>query len=82
MTTPTIDEVEEHFKEAKEITCLQLGINVSIAYVSKYQYNESNNTYTVIGGVIMVWHPEKGYAKITKKKGCNSIGCNNCKCIK
>lgn len=78
MNTPTVEEVQEHFKNAKEITCLQMGINVSIAYVSKYQYNEKNKSYTVLGGVVMVWNEQSGFAPIVKTK-CNPEDCKNCK---
>lgn len=78
MNTPTIDEVKEHFKNAKEITCLLMGINVSIAYVNNFQYDEDKKAYTVIGGVVMVWHHERGYAEITKTKECVPGKCKNC----
>ena len=77
MNTPTPEEVAEHFKNAKEITCLQMGINISIAYVSRFQYNEEKNAYTVVGGVVMVWNEKDGYATIVKTK-CVPGECKNC----
>ena len=77
MNTPTPEEVAEHFKNAKEITCLQMGINISIAYVTRFQYHEDKKAYTVIGGVVMVWNENNGYAQIVKTK-CVPGECKNC----
>ena len=78
MNTPTLEEVQEHFKNAKEINCLQMGINISIAYVTRFQYHEDKKAYTVLNGVVMVWHHERGYAEIVKTK-CNPENCKDCK---
>lgn len=78
MNIPTLEEVQEYFKNAKEITCLMMGINVSIAYVTKFQYHEDKKSYTVIGGVVTVWNDKSGFATITKTK-CASGNCKDCK---
>ena len=77
MNIPTLEEVEKHFKNAKEITCLLMGINVSIAYVTKYQYHEDKRLYTILGGVVMVWNENNGYAPIVKTK-CAPCACKSC----
>lgn len=80
MNIPTLEEVQEHFKNAKEITCLMMGINVSIAYVTKFQYHEDKKSYTVIGGVVTVWNEKNGFATITKTKcGGDCKDCQKCK---
>jgi len=77
MSTPTLEEVQEYFKNAKEITCLQMGINIHISYVTRFAYNEEKKAYTVPSGVVMVWNEKDGYAPIIKKK-CNPENCKNC----
>lgn len=77
MNTPAPEEVSEHFKNAKEIKCLQLGINISIAYVTRFQYHEEENSYKVNGGIVTVWNEKDGYAPIIKNK-CVPGECKNC----
>ena len=55
-----------------------MGINVSIAYVSKFQYHEDKKAYTVFGGVVMVWNEKDGYSPIVKTK-CETGQCKDCK---
>lgn len=78
MRVPSIKKVTAYFSKAKEITCLKLGINVSIAYVTKFQYNEEEKSYTVLGGVVTVWNEKDGFAPIVKTK-CESGECKDCK---
>jgi hypothetical protein len=78
MNTPTPEEVAAHFQNAKEITCLQMGIAINIVYVTKFQYHEDKKAYTVMGGVIVVWNEEEGYAQIVKTK-CVPGECKDCK---
>ena len=77
MTIPTPEEVQDYFKNAKDITCLQMGINIDISFLTRFEYSEEKKAYTVPNGVVMVWHHERGYAPIVKFK-CVPGKCKNC----
>jgi len=74
---PTINHIKEHFAKAKEINCLKLNIRVDVSTVKNFTYNEAENSWVGIGGVICFWR-EGQFAEITKKK-CNPEDCKNCK---
>lgn len=76
---PTDAEVLKHFKNAKEIHCLNLNIPIDVSYVKKFSYKPDINSYVAIGGKVTFWVDGK-YAKITKKKVCDKdcIDCKNC----
>lgn len=76
MTTPPLQQIKDHFAKAKEINCLKLKIKVDVSLVSNFIYNEAENAWMGIGGVICFWKDGK-YAEITKKK-C-SKDCTGCK---
>lgn len=73
---PTQEEIKQHFEKAKEIRCLRLGIVVDVSIISRYSYNEEDESWNAIGNMICFWRDGQ-YAEITKKK-C-SPDCRNCK---
>jgi hypothetical protein len=75
-TIPTPEEVKEHFLKAKEIRCLNLNTVFNINHVTKFDYNESSNSYSCRSGLVVVWKDNE-YAPIVKKK-CEK--CKNCNC--
>lgn len=77
MSTPTLEEVKEHFAKAKEIICLKLKIKVDVSSVSNFTFSEADNSWSAIGGVICFWKDGQ-YSQITKKK-CNPADCLKCK---
>lgn len=75
--TPTLEQIQEHFAKAKEINCLKLNIRVDVSLVQNFTYNEYENSWLGIGGVICFWK-DNVFAEITKKK-CNPEDCQKCK---
>lgn len=80
MNTTTDAKVSAHFKNAKEIICLNLNIKVDVTYVKKFSYKTAINSYVAIGGVVTFWK-DGVFAEITKHKKCEK-DCNGCKCKK
>lgn len=76
MNTPTLEQIKEHFAKAKEINCLNLNIRVDVSLVNNFTYNEKDNSWMGIGGIICFWKNDL-FAEITKKK-C-AAGCTGCK---
>ena len=74
---PTPEEVKEYFSKAKEIRCLRLDIILNIEYCNNFNYDDKTNSYTTLGGVVVVWK-EGNFAEITKKR-CEKK-CPTCKC--
>lgn len=74
--TPTLEEIKDHFAKAKEIRCLNLNVVVNVVSVSNFTYNEKDDSWMGIGGVICFWKNGQ-FAEITKKK-CNPEDCKNC----
>ena len=76
MDIPAIEQIKEHFSKAKEIRCLRLNSAVNVANVVSYTYDEKENSWNSIAGVVCFWKQGQ-YAEITKKK-CGP-DCKNCK---
>lgn len=76
MNTPNLDQIKDHFSKAKEIRCLNLNVVVNVVSVNNFTYNEKENSWMGIGGVICFWKNGQ-FAEITKKK-C-ATGCTGCK---
>lgn len=76
---PTAEDVKNHFALAKEIRCLKMDIPINITYATNYAYNEENNSYSLLNGVVVVWK-DGNYATILKKKCSKDCGdCKPCK---
>ncbi len=74
---PTKLEVLKHFKLAEEVYCLVNKINVNISGISDFEFDESANAFTSIGGAVVFWK-DGTYATITKARKCNN--CKKCNC--
>ena len=82
-TIPTVEEIKEHFKDAKDIKCLNLNSTINITNAKNFSYDEVRKGYFSIGGIVCFWKLDVGYAPILKIKCAEKcVNCKNCKELK
>jgi len=77
-TTPTLQEVKDHFAKAKEICCPNFGILIDVSSVSNFNYNEETESWTAAGNEVTFWKGGE-FSEITRKKCGNCSNCLPCK---
>lgn len=70
---PSIEQIKSHFNNAKQIKCLRMKGVVDVTYVTDFEYNEKDNSYTS-SGVVTFWK-DGVYAEIVKCKKCKNCNC-------
>jgi hypothetical protein len=73
---PTKAEVITHFRNAKEVRCVQTGKVVDIDKASELFY--SKGVYTIGKTSVVLWNGK--YAEIVKKKEPTQCNCEACNC--
>lgn len=71
MKTPTLEEVKEHFKNAKEVRCANKRKDIGIVELDKFKFSSRKtaiiqNPYSK--NWIVLWDFENGYAEIISYK--------------
>lgn len=70
MKTPTLEEVKEYFKNAKEVRCLANGKVYSLTN-GHYEHNIDSDggfyTYEFDDDYVVIYTAKNGYAKIVNK---------------
>lgn len=71
MKTPTLEEVKEHFKNAKEVRCLTNKLKINKIKLDTIHYDEINDKFFWCNpkdGHLAIWSNIYGYAEIVSYK--------------
>lgn len=71
---PSIEQIQEHFKNAKTIRCLKFNAVIEVSYVTDFVFDKEENAYRAKGNPVTFWR-NGTYAEIVKCKKCKNCNC-------